>query len=122
MKRTVGILCPVASLPSTYGIGDFGKYSYEFIDLARDNGFTIWQVLPLNPLGYGHSPYQPFSSFALDELYVDFQELVDRKALKVLPKPFEQDSDKIYYEEIRDYKNPILKKAYKADENKKAKS
>lgn len=115
MKRTVGILCPVASLPSTYGIGDFGKYSYEFIDLARDNGFTIWQVLPLNPLGYGHSPYQPFSSFALDELYVDFQELVDRKALKVLPKPFKQDSDKIYYEEIRDYKNPILKKAYKAE-------
>ena len=69
MKKA-GILMPVASLPGRFGSGDFGPEAYRFAeDLARA-GFSIWQILPLNPVGYGNSPYQPYSSFAMDELYL----------------------------------------------------
>ena len=69
MKRRAGILAPVFSLPGRYGIGDFGASAYRFVDLLAGMGVRIWQVLPLNPLGYGESPYQPFSSFAGETLY-----------------------------------------------------
>lgn len=69
MKKTVfrhecGILMPVSSLPSPYGIGSFGKGAYDFIDFLAETGQSCWQVLPLNPTSYGDSPYQsPASSF-----------------------------------------------------------
>ena len=59
--RLSGILMSISSLPSDYGIGDFGRDAYEFVDISHDMGFKIWQLLPLNPLGYGNSPYQPYS-------------------------------------------------------------
>lgn len=59
-----GILMPVSSLPSHYGIGDFGKGAYDFIDFLSETKQKCWQVLPLNPTSYGDSPYQsPASSF-----------------------------------------------------------
>ena len=58
--RTSGILLAVSSLPSAYGIGDFGKRAYQFIDLMVKAKTKLWQMLPLNPLGYGNSPYQPY--------------------------------------------------------------
>ena len=64
--RKAGLLMPVSALPSDYGVGDFGKGSREFIDIMKECGLHIWQILPLNPLGYGNSPYQPYSSFAGD--------------------------------------------------------
>ena len=69
--RDVGILMPVASLPGRHGIGDFGSEAYTFIDLCKKSKIKIWQILPLNPLGYGNSPYQPYSSCAGDELYIN---------------------------------------------------
>ncbi|MCR5514804.1 MAG: 4-alpha-glucanotransferase, partial [Bacilli bacterium] len=57
--RSSGILLPVSALPSDYGIGDFGRNAFEFVKLLKQGGFKLWQILPLNPLGYGHSPYQP---------------------------------------------------------------
>ena len=56
--RTNGILLALSSLPSKYGIGSFGNESYEFIDLLNVAGIKIWQLLPLNPTGFGNSPYQ----------------------------------------------------------------
>ena len=67
MKKA-GILLPLQSLNGDYGIGDFGRVSYDFIDIIEKSGFDMWQILPLNPLGYGNSPYQPYSSFAGDEI------------------------------------------------------
>ena len=78
MKKA-GVLMPVASLPSNHGIGDFGKSSYNFVDLISKAGFKIWQILPLNPLGYGNSPYQPYSSYAMDELYISLDMLKKKK-------------------------------------------
>ena len=76
--RKAGILMPVASLPDRHGCGSFGKEAYHFIDLAEKAGFSIWQILPLNPLGYGNSPYQPYSSFAMDDIYISLDLLYEQ--------------------------------------------
>ena len=62
--RRCGILLPVSSLPGKYGIGDFGRNAYEFVDSLVRAGQSSWQILPLGPTSYGDSPYQPFSTFA----------------------------------------------------------
>ena len=62
--RASGILMPVASLPSEYGIGAFSKEAYKFVDMLKKAGQRYWQILPLGPTGYGDSPYQSFSTFA----------------------------------------------------------
>lgn len=113
MKRSAGILCPVSALPSRFGIGDFGTESYRFVDLLKENGFSLWQILPLNPLGYGHSPYQPFSSFALDELYVDLDALA-KDGLIEKCQDYNREMDRVHYEDIRVFKTPYLHAAYKA--------
>lgn len=110
-SRKAGILLPVASLPSNYGIGDFGKKAYEFVDLLHEGGFSLWQILPLNPLGYGHSPYQPFSSFAFDELYIDLEELHRQGYIKKLPRK-KRNGEKIEYEKLREFKKPYLEEAF----------
>ena len=79
-SRMAGVLMPVASLPSREGTGTFGREAYRFVDLLAEMGMGIWQLLPLNPLGYGSSPYQPFSSYAGDELYIDL-DLLEREGL-----------------------------------------
>ena len=68
--RRAGILTAISSLPSNYGIGDLGKEAYEFIDILVESGFKVWQILPINPVGYGNSPYQPYSSYAGDDIYI----------------------------------------------------
>ncbi|MDD2355913.1 MAG: 4-alpha-glucanotransferase, partial [Lachnospiraceae bacterium] len=60
MKRKCGVLLPVASLPSKYGIGCFSREAYDFIDFLSNAGQTYWQILPLGQTGYGDSPYQSF--------------------------------------------------------------
>ncbi len=97
MVRSSGVLCPVSALPSRFGCGDFGKESYAFVDLLAQGGYRLWQILPLNPLGYGHSPYQPFSSFALEELYVDLDALVEEGLLNQVPS-FNEKAPKVSYE------------------------
>ena len=60
MERKSGILLPVSSLPSRYGIGCFSREAYEFVDYLVRAGQTYWQILPLGQTGYGDSPYQSF--------------------------------------------------------------
>lgn len=110
--REAGILAPLSSLPSDYGIGDMGKYSYKFIDLLKQSGVKIWQILPLNPLGYGNSPYQPYSSFAGDEIYISLENLFEQNYLNEKPLPFNADSTKVDYNLVRKYKEKYLKQAF----------
>lgn len=70
MKKS-GVLMPVFSLPSPYGIGTLGKGAYKFADWLKASGAGIWQVLPAGPTGYGDSPYQSFSSFAGNPYFID---------------------------------------------------
>lgn len=69
--RKSGILLPVASLPSAYGIGSFSREAYEFVDRLGEAGQSYWQILPLGPTGYGDSPYQSFSTFAGNPYFID---------------------------------------------------
>ena len=114
-QRVAGVLCPISMLPSRFGIGDFGKSSRAFIDLASEMGMKLWQILPLNPLGYGHSPYQPFSSFAIDDLYMDLDALYEEGLLKAkVPDEPVTDLSRVDYEKAKAYKAPYLMEAYKA--------
>lgn len=113
--RTSGILMPVASLPSRYGIGSFGKEAYRFVDMLARAKVGIWQILPLNPLGFGNSPYQPLSSYAGDESYIDLDELYARGLLPEEPEGFRgQESDRIDYAGAREHKERYLRMAFES--------
>lgn len=110
--RQAGILMAVSSLPSRFGIGDFGPTSYEFLRLVKKSGAKIWQILPLNPLGYGNSPYQPYSSKALDEVYLSLELLAKEHLLPKRIKSFHPKANRVDYDGVRAFKTPYLKKAY----------
>ncbi len=74
--RASGILLPVSSLPSPYGIGCFSREALEWIDFLKKSGQKYWQILPLGPVSYGDSPYQSFSTFAGNPLYISLEGLV----------------------------------------------
>lgn len=76
--RKSGVLLPVASLPSAYGIGCFSKEAYNFIDSLKEAGQSCWQILPLGPTSYGDSPYQSFSTFAGNPYFIDPEDLMER--------------------------------------------
>lgn len=73
--RTCGILLPIFSLPSRYGIGCFSAEAYEFIDFLSESGQTYWQILPLVPAGDCESPYSSPSTFAGNPLFIDLEQL-----------------------------------------------
>ena len=111
MKKT-GILMPVFSLPSDTGVGELGKQAEKFIEILKDNGIGIWQILPLNPAGFGNSPYQPYSSYAGDEIYISLEELFNMGLLSKMPKKFNENADKVDYPKVREFKERYLKVAY----------
>lgn len=75
--RQSGILLPISSIPSKYGIGSFSKEAYEFVDFLVEAGQKLWQILPLGPTGYGDSPYQSFSTFAGNPYFIDLDEFIE---------------------------------------------
>ena len=111
MKDNVGILLPVSSLPGKYGIGDFSRKAYRFIDWLKEQGYSYWQVLPLNPLGPGNSPYMSTCSEALDERYIDLDELKRMGLLKRIPKHHPKTSRVKFYD-VLCFKNKYLWKAF----------
>ena len=76
MKRTCGVLLPITSLPSKYGIGCFSTEAYRFVDFLVEAGQSWWQILPLGQTGYGDSPYQSFSTFAGNPYFIDLEQLI----------------------------------------------
>ena len=104
MDRRCGVLLPVTSLPSRYGIGCFSKEAYEFVDFLADAGQTYWQILPLGQTGYGDSPYQSFSTFAGNPYFIDPEALIeagyiDRSTVEQFDfgkEPRSVDYDKLY--------------------------
>lgn len=115
MMRECGVLLPVASLPSPYGIGSFSKEAYEFIDTLKEAGQHYWQILPLGPTSFGDSPYQSFSAFAGNPYFIDLDRLVEEGLLTQEEcneadfgnNPRDIDYGKIFYNRF-----PLLKKAY----------
>lgn len=76
-NRSSGILMPIFSLPSKYGIGCFDKCAYQFVDFLFESGQKYWQILPLGSTGYGDSPYQSFSSFAGNPYFISLENLIE---------------------------------------------
>ncbi len=81
LTRGAGVLLPIFSLPSPYGIGTLGKEARKFADLLKAAGQKYWQVLPVGPTGYGDSPYQSFSAFAGNPYLIDLGTLIEEGLL-----------------------------------------
>ncbi|MBQ7333076.1 MAG: 4-alpha-glucanotransferase [Clostridia bacterium] len=112
MKKT-GILLPIFSLPSEYGIGTFGKSAYEFVDFLAEAHQSYWQILPLNPTGFGDSPYQSPSAFAGNPYFIDPEFLVRDAYLKKEDlNSLTKTRDKIDYGIIYNERFPLLRKAF----------
>ncbi|MDE6926891.1 MAG: 4-alpha-glucanotransferase [Acetatifactor sp.] len=113
--RKSGVLLPVASLPSAYGIGCFSKEAYHFIDLLKEAGQSCWQILPLGPTGYGDSPYQSFSTFAGNPYFIDPEDLVGRGWItkeECDGYDFGEDAESIDYARIYDSRFKLLRTAW----------
>ena len=76
--RASGVVLHITSLPGPHGMGDMGAEAHRFVDWLAGAGQSVWQMLPVNPIGPGHSPYQCPSAFAGSGLMVALQPLVQR--------------------------------------------
>ena len=121
-KRGAGILLPVTSLPSEYGIGDFGPEALRFAEFLHDAGQSIWQVLPMTTIdpGCGNSPYSPTSAFAGNYLLVSPDVLVKDGLLTpeelkrfAAKYDFSANPERVDYESAREFKTEILKAAFR---------
>ncbi len=115
MKRTAGILLPITSLPSRYGIGSFSQSAYDFIDWLKEAGQSYWQILPLGPTSYGDSPYQSFSTFAGNPYFISLEALVAEGVLhkeECEAADFGDQADCVDYEKLYKARYTLLYKAY----------
>ena len=114
--RSCGILMPIFSLSSKYGIGTFGEKAYEFVDFLKRSGQSLWQILPLCPTNYGDSPYQSFSSYAGNPYFIDPEILINEGLLtkeEADSFDFGADPDKIDYGKLYENRSDMLRLAYK---------
>lgn len=113
--RESGILCPVFSLSSRFGIGCFSREAYEFIDFLQESGQGYWQILPLGPTGYGNSPYQPFSAFAGNPYFVSPETLIEEGLLtwdECNAAYFGSNEESVDYGAMYENRMTLLHKAY----------
>ena len=115
LDRSSGILMPLSSLPSPYGIGTMGKAAFQFVDFLASAGQKYWQLLPLGPTSFGDSPYQSFSSFAGNPYFVDLDLLIKDKLLKaseVKNRDWGDREDRVDYGKIYENRFAVLRLAY----------
>ena len=113
--RRAGILMPIFSLASPYGIGTFSKEAYEFIDFLKEAGQSCWQILPIGPTGYGDSPYSSTSTFAGNPYLIDPVQLSEEGLLlgvDLAEYPVSKDKTKVDYGNLFPHRYLLLKKAY----------
>ncbi len=115
MKRSSGILLPLFSLPSPYGIGCLDSEAYRFVDFLSDAGQSFWQILPLSPTGFGDSPYQSFASFAGSPLYLDLEDFIQKGWLtrdECNEAGLQTNPNKVDYGLQYERRLPLLRKAF----------
>ncbi len=113
--RESGILFPVFSLPSRYGIGSFSREAYEFVEFLEKAGQGFWQILPVGPTGYGNSPYQPFSAFAGNPYFISLEGLVEDGLLtrqECDERFFGSDPERVDYGALYENRFDVLRLAY----------
>lgn len=117
-KRNAGILMHPTALPSRYGIGDFGKEAYAFVDFLASSGQKLWQLLPINPVGYGESPYQGLSAFAGNPLMISPDKLIESNLLteKDVTEALAGQifsPEKVDFEPVKKIKDTLFRKAFR---------
>lgn len=112
-RHKSGIIMPISSLPSKYGIGSFGKAAYDFIDFLDATGQQCWQVLPLNPTSYGDSPYQSPATAAGNPYFIDLDILAGKGLLTKKELAGQRnDSKRVDYGWLFNHRYPILRLAH----------
>ncbi|HPZ00216.1 MAG TPA: 4-alpha-glucanotransferase, partial [Clostridiales bacterium] len=115
MKRASGVLLPIFSLPSPYGIGTMGKEAFRFADFLKAAGQRYWQILPLGPTGLGNSPYTAFSTFAGNPYLIDLDLLAEDGLLdsdSIAALPWGSNPEKIDYAALEKNRFRVLYQAY----------
>jgi 4-alpha-glucanotransferase len=112
-NRKSGILLHISSLPSVHGIGDFGSEAYRFVDQLAENGFSVWQFLPIGPVGPGNSPYQAYSAYAGEPLLISLEILQNWGLLSKedVQLPL-MDAEKVDYDKVASCKYPLFQIAW----------
>ncbi|MBD0269274.1 MAG: 4-alpha-glucanotransferase [Cyanobacteria bacterium Co-bin8] len=114
-KRASGVLLHPTSLPSAFGIGDLGQAAYDFVDFLERSGQTLWQVLPLGPTGYDHSPYtMNFSAFAGNPLMISLERLAEEGLLEgneLEPLP-DSNPNRVEFSRVIPHKRQFLERAF----------
>ena len=123
MRRSAGILLPIFSLPSDYGIGSLGKEARAFADFLHAAGQSWWQILPVGPTGEGNSPYTSMSTVAGSPLFIDLDllaadGLLDRSDLTAAKVPA---GDQIEYNALHKTREALLRKAFRRAKDKEDK-
>ena len=113
-ERSSGLLLHPTSLPSKYGVGDLGDGAYEFIDFLKKTNQKIWQILPLNPPGYGESPYQCFSAFARNVLLISIDKLMlkgllTEEEIAIVPNFSENE---VEFSKVKKFKEELFLRAF----------
>jgi 4-alpha-glucanotransferase len=113
-ERRSGILLHPTSLPSNGGIGDLGPAAFAFLDFLHQAGQSLWQILPLSPVGLGNSPYSAISAFAGNPLLISLEVLaqhawINPQELKSLPNK----NGDVDFKAVHTQKKPLLQKAAK---------
>ncbi|MCR5215598.1 MAG: 4-alpha-glucanotransferase [Lachnospiraceae bacterium] len=126
LERGAGILMPISSFPSLYGIGTMGKDAYAFVDFLRKSHHHYWQVLPLGPTSFGDSPYQGPSTFAGNPYFIDLETLIEEGLLtKEYVESFDWgdrlDKCLISYDKLFEARYEVLRTAFTNSKHKETK-
>lgn len=115
-NRKSGILLHPSSLPSAFGVGDFGQAAYTFLDRLAEAKQTLWQILPLVPTDAGGSPYSSASAFAGNPLLISPELLLEEGLLSEadLQNASVPPAARVDYEKAAAVKLPLLEKAFQA--------
>lgn len=120
-ERGIGLLLPLFSLPSPYGIGTLGKAAFDFIDYLHRAGIGYWQILPIGPTIFGNSPYSSLSSYGGNPLFLDLDELTNKGLLKEEEKDHctVEDPSRVDYSALYKNRPPLFQKAFDRFKKKK---
>jgi 4-alpha-glucanotransferase len=116
--RSSGILLPVQSLPSNFGIGDLGPAAREFVQFLHAAGQHVWQILPVTPTEaeHGHSPYHSPSAFAFNPLLISPEQMAEHGFISRadLPAPVKttQSPDRIDYDAAWAARKDLFSRAF----------
>lgn len=118
-ERKSGVLMHISSLYDKYGIGTFGQCAFDFADFLKKSRQSLWQILPINPIGKGNSPYSSPSAFAIEPLFIDLTLLkndgyIDEGDLSALPF---RSSKRVNYTQVRQSRKIIFEKVYSKFKN-----